>query len=45
MMHPWEEFKDVIFYQPLMLRHARSSLEIEAIRGNTDRAKEITKDM
>jgi hypothetical protein len=40
-IHPWESLKDVIFYQPIMLRNARKSLEIEVIRGNTERAKEI----
>lgn len=40
-MQPWSEFKDVIFYHPLMLRNARKSFEIEVIRGNTERAKEI----
>ena len=42
-MHSWDELKDVIFYQPIMLRNSRKSLEIEVIRGNTDRAKEIIK--
>ena len=41
MFHDWSRFSDIIFYQPIMLRNTSKMLELEIMRGNTERGQKL----
>jgi len=42
----WEHYKDVLFFQPIMIKNLRTKIELEVIsESKTERAIFISKDL